>query len=435
MLAIRVGLSRVAECRGDTALRARMSRSDGTQHAVVARWLRARVIGCDGGVGLHLPRAPVLYEDRHPTVARSWCEALQRAAGDDRPGMGFWRANRMQPRARRDSARQHRAGWSPVMSMTKISAGSGYGYLTQHTAAQDQAVGRGGLAAYYEERGESPGMWVGGGLAALDIEPGATVTEDQMKALFAHGHHPVTSEPLGVPFPKPAGSSPLGAALAQHLAEHNEALGKPRCAPVSPAVRAAARTAVATEMFNVEHGRLPTDARELSSFIAVASRRSLRRGRGVRPDVLAGEERLHPVGRRRRGDRAADRGRAPRRRRRHPGVDRTDRAVHPPRPQRGAAGRGARAGRGRVHPPRLPRRGSGPAHPRRDLQQGPDPRRAVAGDGRPGAAQGHRRRVGAVQHPPGGRTARTARDPVRRTPRPRSRQTRRCARSPASTPT
>ena len=159
------------------------------------------------------------------------------------------------------------------MSMTEISAGSSYGYLTQHTAAQDQAVGRGGLAAYYEERDESPGMWVGGGLVGLDIEPGATVTENQMKALFAHGHHPMTSEALGVPFPQPPACSPLGAALAQHLAEHNEALGKPGCAPVSRAERAAARTAVAKEMFTAEHGRPPTEARELSSFIAVASRR------------------------------------------------------------------------------------------------------------------------------------------------------------------
>ena len=44
------------------------------------------------------------------------------------------------------------------MSLHKLSAGSGYDYLTRQVAALD-ATGKGhaGLAWYYAERGESPG--------------------------------------------------------------------------------------------------------------------------------------------------------------------------------------------------------------------------------------------------------------------------------------
>lgn len=44
------------------------------------------------------------------------------------------------------------------MSLHKLSAGSGYTYLTRQVAvADDTARGRGSLGAYYAERGEAPG--------------------------------------------------------------------------------------------------------------------------------------------------------------------------------------------------------------------------------------------------------------------------------------
>ncbi|WP_175484300.1 MobF family relaxase, partial [Modestobacter sp. DSM 44400] len=79
------------------------------------------------------------------------------------------------------------------MSLHKLSAGSGYTYLTRQVAAGDvTARGRGSLGAYYEQRGESPGVWLGGGLAYLEGGPraGDSVSEAQMLALFGHGHHP-----------------------------------------------------------------------------------------------------------------------------------------------------------------------------------------------------------------------------------------------------
>src|SRR4051794_30124618 len=82
------------------------------------------------------------------------------------------------------------------MSLHKLSAGSGYTYLTRQVAAGDvTARGRGSLGAYYEQRGETPGVWLGSGLASLDDGPraGDPVTEAQMLALFGRGHHPKTA--------------------------------------------------------------------------------------------------------------------------------------------------------------------------------------------------------------------------------------------------
>ena len=46
------------------------------------------------------------------------------------------------------------------MSIHKLSAGSGYDYLTRQVAALDATEkGRVGLASYYTERGETPGSW------------------------------------------------------------------------------------------------------------------------------------------------------------------------------------------------------------------------------------------------------------------------------------
>ena len=55
------------------------------------------------------------------------------------------------------------------MSIHKLSAGSGYDYLTRRVAALDATEkGHVGLASYYTERGESPGAWIDSGLAGID---------------------------------------------------------------------------------------------------------------------------------------------------------------------------------------------------------------------------------------------------------------------------
>ena len=54
------------------------------------------------------------------------------------------------------------------MSLHKLTAGSGYDYLTRQVAALDSTEkGHTGLASYYTERGEMPGVWIGSGLDGI----------------------------------------------------------------------------------------------------------------------------------------------------------------------------------------------------------------------------------------------------------------------------
>ena len=56
------------------------------------------------------------------------------------------------------------------MSLHKLTAGSGYDYLTRQVAVQDTTEkGYVGLASYYTERGETPGVWVGAGCLGLTL--------------------------------------------------------------------------------------------------------------------------------------------------------------------------------------------------------------------------------------------------------------------------
>ncbi len=82
------------------------------------------------------------------------------------------------------------------MSLHKLTAGSGYDYLTRQVAVQDfTEKGHTGLASYYAQRGESPGLWVGSGMAGLEgLNVGDQVTAEQMQALFGKGLHPLARE-------------------------------------------------------------------------------------------------------------------------------------------------------------------------------------------------------------------------------------------------
>ena len=65
-----------------------------------------------------------------------------------------------------------------TISLKKVTAGSGYTYLTEQVAAQDGQV-RTGLAAYYEEKGEAPGVWMGTGMDGFGgLNAGDPVTAD-----------------------------------------------------------------------------------------------------------------------------------------------------------------------------------------------------------------------------------------------------------------
>ena len=180
------------------------------------------------------------------------------------------------------------------MSLHKLTAGSGYDYLTRQVAALDATEkGHTGLASYYTERGETPGVWIGSGLDGIDgLTVGDPVTAEQMRALFGCGLHPLAElrqqqlegpdlslrdfqevTRLGAPFKIVDGVvSPFRLEVAKRIAAINTAAGLPAGAPLPAADRARVRTEVAREFFLAEHGREPIDARELAGQIAKDSR-------------------------------------------------------------------------------------------------------------------------------------------------------------------
>jgi hypothetical protein len=180
------------------------------------------------------------------------------------------------------------------MSIHKLTAGSGYDYLTRQVAALDATEkGHFGLASYYAERGETPGVWMGSGMDGIDgLNPGDVVTAEQMRALFGAGLHPLAVERqrqlqgpeltvpdyrlvtrLGAPFKiYQPDVSPFRVEVARRIAALNQAAGLPGDWAVPAADRARIRTEVAREFFVAEHRRQPEDDRELAATIAKHSR-------------------------------------------------------------------------------------------------------------------------------------------------------------------
>jgi conjugative relaxase-like TrwC/TraI family protein len=160
-------------------------------------------------------------------------------------------------------------GGAVAIGMQKLSAGSGYEYLTRQVAALD-ATGRGHstLSDYYSTRGESPGHWYGGALAGVCLTAGDEVTAGQMKLLFGAGLNPVTGERLGQRYAVYANQPTLfeielGRRLSAYQDEHQ--------APVPQQVRDRLRTELAREWFALEYGRAPSGPRELHGFIVKAT--------------------------------------------------------------------------------------------------------------------------------------------------------------------
>jgi len=178
------------------------------------------------------------------------------------------------------------------MSLHKLSAGSGYDYLTRQVAVQDiTEKGHTGLASYYTERGETPGVWVGSGCASIDPNlPDSVVTQEQMQALFGAGLNPIgpvlvrelgpdapeelkdAARRLGTPFRINGAIDEFRIEVARRIGDLNMSRGLHRDAPVSIDDRARIRTDVARETFVREFGRPPADARELAGTIARHSR-------------------------------------------------------------------------------------------------------------------------------------------------------------------
>ncbi|RYV50987.1 MobF family relaxase [Pengzhenrongella frigida] len=180
------------------------------------------------------------------------------------------------------------------MSIHKLTAGSGYDYLTRQVAVHDATEkGHTSLASYYAARGEAPGTWIGSGLVGIDgLDEGDEVTAEQLRNLFGAGKHPLaeqlraaaaetglsereqeTATWLGTPFRVYANdTSAFRIRVAKEIAALNASNGRRSADPVPLADRARIRTQVAAELFREEHGREPADARELAATIAKHSR-------------------------------------------------------------------------------------------------------------------------------------------------------------------
>ncbi len=195
------------------------------------------------------------------------------------------------------------------MTMHKLTAGDGYQYLIRQVAAVDSTSrGKAPLIDYYSSKGESPGHWVGSGLASLEstgarwvpdgdvadvwaVDAGSQVSEAQMKALFGEGLHPnadaiaayVTARgvhglaageatKLGRRFYIRDGETTFARALAVAYRDHNTEVGAHWNAPIDAPTRAAIRTVVARRKFAEQYGRAPADDRELTGYIARETR-------------------------------------------------------------------------------------------------------------------------------------------------------------------
>lgn len=195
------------------------------------------------------------------------------------------------------------------MTMHKLTAGDGYQYLIRQVAAVDSTSrGKAPLIDYYSSKGESPGHWVGSGLASLEstgarwvpekdvadvwaVQAGSPVSEAQMKALFGEGLHPnadaiaayVTKRgvhglaaceatKLGRRFYIRDGETAFARALAVAYRDHNTEVGAHWNAPIDAPTRAAIRTVVARRKFAEQYGRAPADDRELTGYIARETR-------------------------------------------------------------------------------------------------------------------------------------------------------------------
>lgn len=76
-----------------------------------------------------------------------------------------------------------------MMSIHRVSSGSGYEYYTREVAAADERLARGQkVGDYYLNSGAPAGQWMGSGCAHFQLT--GEVTEDQMRDLFGEGKRP-----------------------------------------------------------------------------------------------------------------------------------------------------------------------------------------------------------------------------------------------------
>ncbi|MER5466396.1 MobF family relaxase [Streptomyces sp. NPDC002668] len=78
-----------------------------------------------------------------------------------------------------------------MLSIAKVGRGNAWRYYFRGVMVGDgQRPAKQPLKVAQEEAGVPPGLWLGRGLPALGLVPGAVVTEQQAELLFGEGRHP-----------------------------------------------------------------------------------------------------------------------------------------------------------------------------------------------------------------------------------------------------
>ncbi|MBN9610880.1 MAG: relaxase domain-containing protein [Actinobacteria bacterium] len=129
------------------------------------------------------------------------------------------------------------------MSLSRMSAGSGFEYLMRHTARGDAPERSTAMTRYYVAAGYPAGVWLGAGLAGVNdgagLVVGSVVTEEQMAHLFGAGHDPATGTPLGREYPASARPADrIAAQVAQLPADLPPAVREAKIAAVTAAEKA-----------------------------------------------------------------------------------------------------------------------------------------------------------------------------------------------------
>ena len=259
-----------------------------------------------------------------------------------------------------------------TMSIHKLTAGSGYDYLTRQVAAFDAtAKGHVGLASYYDERGESPGAWIGSGMVGIDgLQAGDPVTSEQRLALFGAGMHPLAAHRLqqlsdaNLSDDQVRAATRLGAPFrVMHTTPNRFQVEVARrfaavtgLGDLLAADRRDMRAEVAREFFQAEHGWFPADERELAATIVKLSRPPAQPIAGYDLTFSPGQVSVNVMGGSRSPHRSHDRTRPSRGGTRRPDLHREACLVHRGGAPRCAAGERPRSGCGSVHPSRQPLR-------------------------------------------------------------------------------
>jgi hypothetical protein len=184
-----------------------------------------------------------------------------------------------------------------VISLRRMTLGSGYRYLMESVAVGDGALGQSSnLTRYYAESGTPPGVFLGAGLASLDdgrgVEAGSPMSEEHLFNLLGMCADPVTGKPLG----RQPNRSHLP--LSKRIAQRVEAM---------PAMATASERAAQTARIeSEERARTTTFRTPVAGFDLTASSTSRCNG----PTMMVGSPRSNDQWRQQHARPATSRGRA-----------------------------------------------------------------------------------------------------------------------------